>query len=113
MDLKNQACRYKTCLLPAVAQEAIAAAIFSKWGVKKGQYVLPASFFAVFRISSHFSCTKNEIRAGKLLVDPGHLQEELEGGHPHQRYRNAGHQRPVVDRALQKNTHIADDHAKI
>ncbi len=52
-----------------------------------------------------FTSSSSEIGAGKLLVDPGHLQEELVGGH----YR-----RPVGDRALQKNTHIniADDHAK-
>jgi hypothetical protein len=56
---------------------------------------------------------KNEIRAGKLLVDPGHLQEELLGGHPHHHYIKACPSCPVVDRALQKNTLIADEHAKI
>ncbi len=49
---------------------------------------------------------------GKLLVDPGHLQEKLVGGCPHHRYIKACHCRPRVDRALQKNTRIADDHAK-
>ncbi len=41
---------------------------------------LPASLFAVFHTSSLFSCTKSEIRAEKLPVVPGHLQEELVGG---------------------------------
>jgi hypothetical protein len=40
-----------------------------------------------------------------VLVDPGHLQEELVGGHPHHHYRIACCCRPGVDRALQK-THI-------
>jgi hypothetical protein len=53
-----------------------------------------------------------EIRAGKLLVDAGHLQEELVGGRPHHRYIKACRCRPRVDRGLQKNTHIADDHVK-
>jgi hypothetical protein len=47
---------------------------------------------AVFHTTGLLSLPQTEIRAGKLLVDPGH--------------------RPVVDRALQKNTHIADDHGK-
>ena len=65
-------------------------------------YFTPAAF--------HF--LKSEIRAGKLLVDPGHLQEELLGGHPHHHYIKACPSCPVVDRALQKNTRIADEHAK-
>jgi hypothetical protein len=69
-------------------------------------------FLPYFSSAAFFSCTKNEIRAGKLLVGPGHLQEELVGGHPHHRYRNSRCRRPVVDRSA-KNTHIADDHAKI
>jgi hypothetical protein len=56
---------------------------------------------------------QSEIRAGKLLVDPGHLQEERIGGHPHYRYRKACRHRPVADRALQNCTHIADDHGQI
>ena len=59
-----------------------------------------------------FSPPKNEIRAGKLLVDPGHLQEVLVGGHPHHRYIKGCRCRPKVDRAMKKNTRIADDHAK-
>jgi hypothetical protein len=55
---------------------------------------------------------ESEIRAGKLLVDPGHLQEELVGGGPHHRYIKACRRRPRVDRELQKNTHIPDKHAK-
>ena len=47
-----------------------------------------------------------------MLVDPGHLQEEGVGGRPHHRYRRARCHRSVVDRELQKNTHIADDHGK-
>jgi hypothetical protein len=47
-----------------------------------------------------------------LLVDPGHLQEELVGGCPHHHYIKACHRRPREDRALQKNTRMADDHAK-
>jgi hypothetical protein len=53
-----------------------------------------------------------KVKASKLLVDPGHLQEELvEGRHDHH-YRRACRRCPGVDRALQKNTYIADDHAK-
>ncbi len=59
-----------------------------------------------------FSPPKNEIRAGKLLVDTGHLQEELLGGHPHHHNIKACPSCPLVDRALQKNTRIADEHAK-
>ncbi len=65
-------------------------------------------------ISHHrpfFSPPESEIRAGKLLGDPGHLQEELVGGRPHYCYIKACHRRPRVDRGLQKNKHIADDHS--
>jgi hypothetical protein len=58
------------------------------------------------------SLTKNDIRAGKLLVDPGRLQEEFVGGRPHNCYRKARQRRPRIDGALQKKTLIADDHAK-
>jgi hypothetical protein len=57
------------------------------------------------------SAPKSEIRAGKLLVDPGHLQEDLVGGRPHHRYLKARRCRPCVYRGLQ-NTRNADDHAK-
>ncbi len=76
-------------------------------GVKRA-----SSIFCIFHTISLFSPPKNEIRAGKLLVDPGHLQEELVGGRPHHRYIKACRRRPRVDRALQKNTRIADEHAK-
>jgi hypothetical protein len=59
-----------------------------------------------------FSPPESEIRDGKLLVDPGHLQEELGGGRPYHRYIKACHRRPRTDRELQKNTRIADDHTK-
>jgi len=58
------------------------------------------------------SVPKREIRTGKLLVDPGHPQEEHVGGRPHHHYIKARHCRPRVDRALQKNTHTAENHAK-
>jgi hypothetical protein len=43
-----------------------------------------------------------------VLIDPGHLQGELEGGRP----LRASCRSPGVNRALQKNTHIADEHSK-
>ncbi len=58
------------------------------------------------------SLPKSEIRAGKLLVDPGHPQEELVGGRPHHRYIKTHRCRPRVDRVLQKNTHTAENLAK-
>jgi hypothetical protein len=79
---------------------------------KRHQDVLPAPFFAIFHTSDLFSLPESEIRAGKLLVDPGHPQEELVGGRPHHHYIKARRRRPRVDRALQKNTHTADGHAK-
>ncbi len=66
----------------------------------------------MFHTISLISPPKSEIRAGKLLVDPGHLQEELVGGHPHHRNIKARRRHPSVDRGLQKNTRKADDHAK-
>ena len=90
------------------------AALFSISGcVKRSQNVLPAPLFTIFRTSGLLSLHESEIRAGKLLVDPGHLQEELVGGRTHHRYRKARRRHPGVDRALRKNTHIADEHAKI
>jgi hypothetical protein len=38
---------------------------------------------------SLYFAPESEIRAAKLLVDRGHLQEELVGGCPHHRYRRA------------------------
>jgi hypothetical protein len=51
-------------------------------GDKRCQDVLPASLFPVFGISPFLSCFKSEIRAGKLFVDPGHLQEEFVRSRP-------------------------------
>jgi hypothetical protein len=53
-------------------------------------YFAPAAFYLFLKVKSE--------------LEPGHLQEELEGGRPHQRYRRAC--------AAAKNTHIADGHAK-
>jgi hypothetical protein len=39
-------------------------------------------FIAIFYTSGLLSLPESEIRAGKLFVDPGHLQEELVGGSP-------------------------------
>ncbi len=69
-------------------------------------------FFCIFHTSGLLSPPEREIRAGKLLDDQGHLQEELVGGRPHHRYLKACCHRPRVDRVLQKNTHIPDDHAQ-
>jgi hypothetical protein len=95
------------------APKKISPPLFSITGcVKRSQNVLPAPFFGIFHTSGLLSPPESEIRAGKLLDDQGHLQEELVGGRPHHRYIKACCRRPRVDRALQKNTHIADDHAQ-
>jgi hypothetical protein len=87
--------------------------LFSITGCKKRrQNVLRAPFFIIFHTSDLLSLPKSEIRAGKLLADPGHPQEELVGGRPHHRYIKTRRCRPRVDRALQKNTHTAENHAK-
>ena len=87
--------------------------VFSITGCeKRHQDVLPAPFFAIFHTSDFLSLPESEIRAGKLLVDPGHLQEELVGGRPHHRYIKACHRRPRADGGPKKNTRIADEHAK-
>ncbi len=79
---------------------------------KRRQDVLPAPLFSIFHSSGLSSLLKSEIRAGKLLVDPGHPKEELVGGLTHHHYIKACLRRPRVDRALQKNTHTADNRAK-
>jgi hypothetical protein len=79
---------------------------------KRRQDVLPAPLYSIFHTSGLSSLLESDIRAGKLLVDPGHPQEELVGGRPHHRYIKACPRHPSVDRALQKNTHTADNHAK-
>jgi hypothetical protein len=67
--------------------------------------------FSQLHFSLYFT-PESEIRAGKLRVDPGHPQEELVGGRPHHHYIKAHPRRPMVDRALQKNTHTPDNHTK-
>jgi hypothetical protein len=80
---------------------------------KRRQDVLPATtFFTIFHTSDLLFLPESEIRAGNLLVDPGHPQEGLVGGPPHHRRIKARRRCPSGDRALQKNTHTADDHAK-
>ena len=110
---KDQTCRYRTPLLPGLRPSSHSMPLFSAIGCgEKRQDDLSASLFAIFHTSSLLSLPESEIRAGKLLVDPGHPQEELVGGRPHHHYIKACHRRPRVDRVLQKNTHTADDHAK-
>jgi len=95
------------------APKKLSPPLFSITGCeKRHQDVLPAPFFAIFHTSDLLSLPESEIRAGKLRVDPGHPQEELVGARPHHHYIKACPRRPRVDRALQKNTGIADDHAK-
>jgi hypothetical protein len=96
----------------AVDHAAIAPTIFNNWQCKKASRYSPSSIFAVFHTSGLSFLPQSEIRAVKLLVDPGHLQEECVGGYTHHRYRRARCRRPVVDRVLQKNINIADDHGK-
>ncbi len=79
---------------------------------KKAPRCSPSSIFCIFHTRGLLSPPESEIRAGELLVGPGHLQEELVWGRPHHRYIKAWHHHPRVDRALHKNTCIADDHAK-
>ena len=58
--------------------------------------------FRIFHTSGLLSPPESEIRAGKLLDDEGHLQEEPVGGHPQHHYIKAYCRRPRVDRVLQK-----------
>jgi hypothetical protein len=76
---------------------------------KRHQDVLPAPLFAIFCTSGLLSLPESEIRAGKLLVDSEYLQEELVHCYRRARPRCS---RPRVDRALQKKTCIAEDHAR-
>jgi hypothetical protein len=80
--------------------------------VKKASRCSSSSIFAIFHTSNLLSLSESEIRAGKLLVDPGHPQEELVGGRRHHCYIKARHHPPRVDRELQKNTHTPDNYAK-
>jgi hypothetical protein len=88
-----------------VGQAAIAITIFNNWQWKRSSKCSPSSIIAVFHTSDLVFLPQSEIRAGKLLVYPGHLQEKGVGGRPHHRYRRARCHRPVVDIELQK-THI-------
>ncbi len=80
--------------------------------MEKGVKMFSSPIFRIFHTSGLLSPPESEISACKLLVDPGHLQEDLVGGLPHHRYIKACRRRPRIDRALQKNIHITDDHAK-
>jgi hypothetical protein len=75
---------------------------FQKMAVEKGIKMFSQLHFFKFHTDGLLTLPKKEIRAGKLLVDPGHLQEGLVGGHPHHRYIKACRRRPRVDRALKK-----------
>jgi hypothetical protein len=66
----------------AIAQVPIAADIVGG----RHKNVTLASLFAGFPTSRLFSCPVSKIRAGKLLVGQGHLQEELVGGRPQHHY---------------------------
>jgi hypothetical protein len=96
----------------AVAQAAIATAIFNNWHWKRASRCSPSSIIAIFHITGLLSLPQNKIRAGKLLTDSGHLQEEHLGGHPHHCYRRARRHRPVEDRVLQKNRKLLMTMAK-
>jgi len=87
------------------AQPAIAAAIFKNWHWNYAPKCSPSSFNAIFHTTGLLSLPQSEIRARKLIVDPGHLQEEQVGVTPHHYYRRAHRHHPVVDTAL-KTTHI-------
>ncbi len=112
LALKDQGCLYRTCALPGQRPKSHRRLYFQKMAVEKASRCSPSSIFCIFHTSSLLTPPKKEIRAGKLLVDPGHLQEGLVGGHPHHRYIKACCRRPMVDRVLKKSTRIADDHAK-
>jgi hypothetical protein len=62
----------------------------------------PSLIIIVFHTSDLLFLPESEIRAGKLLVDPGHLQEEGVGGRPHYCYRGICCHRPEEESALQK-----------
>jgi hypothetical protein len=72
------------------------------------QDVLPARLLPYFTPATYYFFLKVKSELASCLLTHEHV-----GGCPHHRYRKARCHRPVVDRALQKNTHIADDHGKI
>jgi hypothetical protein len=96
----------------ASTQKAITTSIFNNWLWKKASSCSTSFIFHRFHTSSLLSPPESESRAGMLLDDQGHLQEELLWGHAHHCYIKAYCRCLRVDRALQKNTHTADDHAK-
>jgi hypothetical protein len=102
----------KLVFCQAAGHAAIATAIFNNWQWKKGSRCSPSAIIAVFHTSGLLFLPTSEIRDGKLLVGPGHFQEEHVGGQPHHRYIKAHCRCPVEDRTPQKNTHIADNHGK-
>jgi hypothetical protein len=69
---------------------------------KRHQDIHPAPFFVIFHTSGFLFLPESKIRAGKLLVDPGHPQEELVGGRPHQGYIKDRRRRTRGHRALKK-----------
>ncbi len=83
---------------------------FNNWHWKRASRCSPSSIIAIFHTTGLLSLPQNKIRAGKLLIDLVHLQEERLGGRPYYRYRRARRHCPVVDRVLQIKIQIADDH---
>jgi hypothetical protein len=82
--------------------------LFSITGcVKRSQNVLPAPFFAYFTPAAFYLILKVKSELASCLMTKGTL-----GGRPHHSYIKACCRRFRVDRALQKNTLIADDHAQ-
>ncbi len=51
--------------------------MFNNWLWKRRQYVLPDPVFAIYDTSGLLCLPESEIRAGKLLGDPGHLQKRV------------------------------------
>jgi hypothetical protein len=80
----------------------MAAAIFNNWHWKRASRCSTSSIIAIFHTTGLLSLPQNKIRAGKLLIDSVHLQEERLGGRSHYRYRRARRHRPVVNKVLQK-----------
>jgi hypothetical protein len=64
-------------LLAGQHPKSIAASFFNNWLWKKASRCSPSSIFHIFHTIGLLSPPESEIRAGKLLVDPGHLQESL------------------------------------
>jgi hypothetical protein len=82
LGLKGQECLYKTFFCQAISQAAVAIAIFNKWQWKKASRCSPCLILGVYHTIDLLFLPQSEIRAGKLLVDSGHLQEEGVGVAP-------------------------------